>query len=108
MGVTWSLCFEKTDLKSALLKRGKPKNEAQMYIKSLEFMKSDYVKMIIKLPNAAYLIPEDKAMKIMLPYVIDVILDNEYASIWFKDLRKIESMRRSILGDNWVDMLKPK
>jgi len=100
--------IRKSRLKSALLKRGKSQNEAKMYILSLEFMKSDYVKMILKVPEAAKLIPEDPGMQMMLPCVFDVILDNEYAGIWFKDWGKIERMRRSILDNDWVNMLKAK
>ena len=68
-------------------------------------MKSDYVKMVIELPDAAKWIPADEAMRMMFPLVIEIILDDEYAGIWFKDQYKIARMRDSIMGNNWVDLL---
>jgi hypothetical protein len=97
--------LQKNRLKSALIKRGKSPDEAKLYILSLEFMKSDYVKMIIGLPDAAKWIPTDEAMRMMLPLVIEIIMDDEYAGIWFKDQFKISRMRSSIIGNNWVDLL---
>jgi hypothetical protein len=97
--------LQKNRLKSALIKRGKSPDEAKLYLLALEFMKSDYVKMVIDLPDAARWIPTDEAMRRMLPLVIEIILDDEYAGIWFKDQYKISRMRYSIMGNNWVDLL---
>jgi hypothetical protein len=97
--------LQKNRLKSALIKRGKSPDEAKLYLLALEFMKSDYVKMVIGLPDAAKWIPADEAMRMMLPLVIEIILDDEYAGIWFKDQYKIARMRYSIMGNNWADLL---
>jgi hypothetical protein len=97
--------LQKNRLKSALIKRGKSPNAAKLYLLALEFMKSDYVKMIIELPDAVKWIPVDEAMRRMLPLVIEIILDDEYAGIWFKDQYKIARMRYSIMSNNWVDLL---
>jgi hypothetical protein len=100
--------IRKRELISAMIRRGKSEKEAQWYIQNLEFMKSDAVAVLIKLPNAEALLAEDPVFQIMMPLVFEVIFDDEYAQIWFKNSNRIERMRRLIVANKWTDIFKKK
>ena len=97
--------LKKRNLKAALQKRGKSKDEAQVYILGLEFMRSDYVKMIFNDPDALKVIPNDPMFQSVLPLFFEVVFDDECAAIWFKDRDRIVRMRQSILSNNWIGMM---